>query len=146
MSLHSADHLTGEGHDDPSAPGRLHTDIRARLYTITGPAPSAQERALLARMLTTFPTKTLTALDRLARALRAAETAAVGSQAHSLKGSAANLGVTNLTRLFADLEDQARRGDLPHPEPTLQAVRDALDLATPACITIAAELTCPAAA
>jgi HPt (histidine-containing phosphotransfer) domain-containing protein len=115
--------------------------IRARLADLSGDEPCAEERALLARMLGAYPAKTAGAVRHLAEALRSGDAATVEARAHGLKGSAANLGATALAGLFGELEGHARDGDLPGPEPALAAVHRELDLITPVCAVIAAELT-----
>lgn len=115
--------------------------IRARLADLAGDEPCAEERALLARMLGAYPAKTAGAVRHLAEALRSGDAAAVEARAHGLKGSAANLGATTLAGLFADLEGRARDGDLPGPEPILTVVHRELELITPVCTALAAEVT-----
>jgi CheY-like chemotaxis protein len=51
-------------------------------------------------------------LQRLAVALAAKDAAAVASTAHTLKGSANNLGARQLASLLANLETQAKAGNL----------------------------------
>ncbi|MEV4639745.1 Hpt domain-containing protein [Actinoplanes sp. NPDC049548] len=115
--------------------------IRARLDEIAGPDPGAPENALLARLLTSYTTKTPAALDRFAETLHAGDPAAVQDLAHSLKGSAANIGADALTTIFADLEDAAREGDLPpDPAAALDRIRIAYERVAPVCTRIAAEL------
>ncbi|MEU0556876.1 Hpt domain-containing protein [Dactylosporangium sp. NPDC006015] len=98
--------------------------IRARLDDVAGPDPSPDDLAMLARLLTAFTTRTPPAVDRLAVAMHAGDTAAVHVQAHALKGSAANIGGTALADLLADLEQRARGGGgLPDAGPALDRIR-----------------------
>ncbi len=115
--------------------------IQARLAEIAGPHPSETERLLLARLLTSYVRKTPPAIDHLARALHAADTASVRDQAHTLKGSAANIGVTAMSELFAMMEDDARDGRLPEPLPVLTRIRDTFERVAPVCTRMAEEVT-----
>ena len=121
--------------DDPAVA------IRARLAEITGPEPGAAECALLTRLLTSYVTKTPPALERLAEMLAAADVTAVRDQAHSLKGSAANIGAAALTELFAEMEEAARDGHLP-PDTgaAVGRIRGTYERVAPVCTRIAAEL------
>jgi histidine phosphotransfer protein HptB len=94
-------------------------EIRARLGDIAGPEPSAAERALLARLLRSFVTKTPDGVDRLGALLRGGEPGTVRDHAHALKGSAANLGADRLAAICAEVEQGARDGRLPDPDSTL---------------------------
>ena len=114
--------------------------IRARLGEIGGEEPAGPERELLARLLTSYTSKTLAGVDRLAELIRGGDVAAVRDQAHALKGSASNLGVVTLAGLFAQLESAARDGRMPDPETDLTAVREEYELVEPVCRDIAAEL------
>jgi HPt (histidine-containing phosphotransfer) domain-containing protein len=114
-------------------------EIRARLDDIAGPDPSDDERALLARLIRSFTTKTAPAVDRLAEALRDGAADTVRKQAHALKGSAANVGAATLAGMFADVEHRAHTG-LRDPAAALAAVRAELDLVVPLLTAVAAEL------
>jgi histidine phosphotransfer protein HptB len=114
-------------------------EIRARLDDIAGPDPSEDERALLARLIRSFTTKTAPAVDRLAEALRDGVADTVREQAHGLKGSAANVGAATLAGMFADVEHGARTG-LGDRAAALAAVRAELDLVVPLLTAVAAEL------
>ncbi|MEU4237437.1 Hpt domain-containing protein [Actinoplanes sp. NPDC026619] len=94
-------------------------EIRARLADIGGPEPGDGERALMARLARSFVAKTPGGVDRLAELLRGGDHRAVQDQAHSLKGSAANIGADQLAAIFREVEDSARDGVVPDPDLTL---------------------------
>jgi histidine phosphotransfer protein HptB len=115
----------------------VESDIRARLAEITGgAAPAGPERELLARLLTSYTSKTLTGIDQLETLIRGGDPVAVRDQAHALKGSAGNLGITSMATLFAGIEHAARDGHL--PDPALTEVRAAYAEVVPLCTGIAA--------
>jgi histidine phosphotransfer protein HptB len=63
-----------------------------------------------------------TDIEKLHNALETNDCEAASSAAHSLKGSAGNLGFTEISELSASLENQARNndiGNLPAAIPTL---------------------------
>lgn len=113
------------------APDR-ETAIRDRLEEISGPNPPADEVEFLAQLLTSYTTKTPAALDSLAAALTTANTEAVVTQAHTLKGSAANIGATALAELFLTLEHNA--GGSPAD---MTAIRAEYALVAQACLAVA---------
>lgn len=117
------------------------SDIRARLAEIGGDEPTGPERQLLARLLRSWITKTPAAVDRLAELVHDADLAAVRDQAHLLKGSAANLGITTLAGLFAGIEQEARAGRRPDPDTALAAVRREYARAERVCAGIAEDLS-----
>ena len=105
-------------------------EIRERFADITGPDPGAAELALLARLIRSFLAKTPPAVDRLGELLRGGDPAEVREQAHSLKGSASNLGAGPLAAIFADVEQLAREGDRADPELVRDRVTAELALVT----------------
>ncbi|GAA1501193.1 hypothetical protein GCM10009827_009560 [Dactylosporangium maewongense] len=115
--------------------------ISARLDDVAGPDPSPDDLAMLARLLTAFTTRTPPAVDRLAVAMHAGDTAAVHVQAHALKGSAANIGGTALADLLADLEQRARDGGLPDAGPALDRIRTEYTEVAAVCEALAGELS-----
>ncbi|MFG1604433.1 Hpt domain-containing protein [Actinoplanes sp. NPDC049265] len=115
--------------------------IRARLAEISGGEPTGPERELLARLLRSWLTKTPAAVDRLAGLLEQEDIPAIRDQAHALKGSATNLGITALAGLFAAIEQEARTGRRPDPHSTLAAVRQEYATVEPICAGIAADLS-----
>lgn len=94
--------MTGDARED---------GIRARLADIGGDDPDPAERALVARLLTSFATGTPAAVDELGEAMERGDAPDVQTRAHRLKGSAANLGAVTLAGLFAQVEERARRGE-----------------------------------
>ena len=79
---------------------------------------------LIAELVGSFIDNADQNLDRLAQAIQASDAKAVAQAAHSLKSSAANLGVDTLARHYREIESAARRGDLstaPNWLPTLRA-------------------------
>lgn len=99
--------------------GSRADEIRARLADITGPDPSTAELAVVGRLIRSFVAKTPVGVDRLAALLRGGETAQLRDHAHSLRGSAANIGAGTLAAIFADVEDAACAGVVPEPDLTL---------------------------
>ncbi|MBM7775599.1 signal transduction histidine kinase/CheY-like chemotaxis protein [Actinokineospora baliensis] len=106
--------------------------LHARLDELTGPDPSTQEREFMARLLTSFAEKTGSAVDDLEQSMRAGRVEDVVTQAHTLKGSAANVGASVLSDLVMAVEHQAREGEIPDPEATLAPIRRELGLVVPA--------------
>jgi HPt (histidine-containing phosphotransfer) domain-containing protein len=94
-------------------------EIRARLADIGGPAPGDGERALMARLVRSFVAKVPAGVDQLGELLRGGLPEAVCEKAHSLKGSAANIGADQLAAIFREVEDSARDGVVPDPDMTL---------------------------
>ncbi|MGX6603544.1 Hpt domain-containing protein [Micromonosporaceae bacterium Da 78-11] len=105
-------------------------EIRDRLADVTGPDPDPDELALLARLIRSFLARTPPAVDRLGELLRGGDQAGVRDQAHSLKGSASNLGAGALAGVFAEVEHAARDGQLTDPDLTLSRVAAELALVT----------------
>jgi HPt (histidine-containing phosphotransfer) domain-containing protein len=93
--------------------------IRERLADVTGPDPDAAERALVAKLIRSFLTRTPAAVDRLGELLRGGDPGEVRDHAHSLKGSAANLGAATLAGVFEQVEEAARDGVVADPDITL---------------------------
>ena len=98
------------------------SEIRARLADITGPGPGGPERALLGRLVRSYLGKTPGGVDRLGELLRGGTPEEVRDHAHSLKGSATNLGADTLAAAFAEVEQSARDGIVPDPDLTLGRV------------------------
>ena len=97
--------------------------IRDRLADVLDPEPSPEELALVTRLLRSFAAKTPAAVDRLSELLAGGDLGLVREQAHSMKGSAANIGADALAALCATLEDQARDGAIPDPSGTAERIR-----------------------
>nr|BFE88121.1 hypothetical protein GCM10020093_107220 [Planobispora longispora] len=79
-------------------------------------------------LATSFVSKAPASVAELEEAVGRGEPADVEKQAHSLKGSAVNMGATALAELCARLEDQGRAGRLSDTEDTLHAIKDELAL------------------
>jgi signal transduction histidine kinase/CheY-like chemotaxis protein len=129
--------------DNDRAASRRETAIRSRLDDITGPNPPAEERDLLARLITNFLTGAPAAVERLAATLHGGDAEQVRSEAHKFKGSASNIGAATLAGLVGAVEDAARVGHVPAPEPTLQAICAELDLVTPVLAAVVEQLRQP---
>ncbi|GLY99364.1 Hpt domain-containing protein [Actinoplanes sp. NBRC 103695] len=121
--------------------GDRESDIRARLTEITGGEPPAgPERDLLGRLLVSYTSKTPVGIEQLEALIHDGDVTGVRQLAHALKGSATNLGVTALSRLFATVEDEARAGRLPDPEPAMAAIHAEFALVRPICTAVAHDL------
>ena len=74
------------------------------------------------------------ATDRLAalqRAVGSGDAATVDRTAHTLKGSAANMGATALAKISADLQDAGERGDLERAGALLEALEEEFERVRP---------------
>ena len=69
-------------------------------------------------------------LVSMQNALRAGDRGQLRQLAHSLKGSASNLGVRRLSRLAAQLEKEAKAGELQEPESQVAALQTELQSVT----------------
>jgi CheY-like chemotaxis protein len=92
----------------PAYGGALDPD---RLAELRDPDPAGYTE-LLAELAGSFLTRGAAMLARLADAVRREDAAAVERDAHSLAGSAGNLGAARLAELAAELEGLSRRGEL----------------------------------
>ncbi|MDI6100893.1 Hpt domain-containing protein [Actinoplanes sp. NEAU-A12] len=101
--------------------------VRARLADLVEGAPSPAELALVLRLLRSFAAKAPLAANELVRLLRAGDPVAVRDHAHSLKGSAANVGATGLAAVCAQVEDRARAGVVADVGPTAARLRSETD-------------------
>jgi HPt (histidine-containing phosphotransfer) domain-containing protein len=97
-------------------------EIRARLADISGDSPGPAEQALLGRLIRSYLAKTPGGVDRLGELMRGGPATDVRDQAHSLKGSASNLGADTLAAIFAEVEHGARDGVVPDPGITLARI------------------------
>ncbi|RLK59499.1 ATP-binding protein [Actinokineospora cianjurensis] len=130
------------GASPPSAPVAVldresldrESRIRARMLEISGSNPPQEELDFLAHLLTSYTTKTPAALNALKAAIAIRDTHSTVVQAHTLKGSAANIGATALAALFATIEQDAKTGTLPT---SLTDVRAEFAHVTTACTAIA---------
>jgi CheY-like chemotaxis protein len=128
--------LSGE----PPQPVDSRADaIRERLADLAGPDPDS-DSALFSQLLRQLVAQAPSSLDGIEEATRHADAAAVAEHAHSLRGSAANLGGDDLADLLAGIEDRARldeptdpgdvsraRAELAALSGSLLAVADELD-------------------
>ena len=115
--------------------------IRERLAELAGPVPS-DDSALFSYLLRQLVAQAPASLDEVDKAARHADTAAVAEHAHSLKGSAANLGGDDLAVILGRIEHRVRldqptdprdleraRAELIALSGSLLAVADQLDAA-----------------
>jgi signal transduction histidine kinase/CheY-like chemotaxis protein/HPt (histidine-containing phosphotransfer) domain-containing protein len=127
---------------DAAVENGIEDAIQQRIRDITGPDPQPDERALVAALARSFTTTAPEMLARLEDAVHAGDPKAVAQHAHRLKGSAANLGVDQLAQVCADLENQARSGQLTGGnvhDPELAAAANELDRALPILTGIAGD-------
>lgn len=64
-----------------------------------------------ADLVATFVQTAQTALAEVEAALGAGDASALGAAAHQLRGSASNVGLTDLTDRWAEIDEAVRRGD-----------------------------------
>ncbi len=69
--------------------------------------------------------KTLEIIAALEEALEVSDTSAIGARGHELKGMAGNFGLTELSRLAADIEKAGRTGDAPAAAPFIARLPEA---------------------
>jgi two-component system sensor histidine kinase/response regulator len=94
------------------------------------------DRELARDIFKDFLADTAHRLELMQAALAAGDAAALQSQAHAIKGAAANVSAIGLKELAQDLETQASNHDLTRAAPLLQAIHAAL----PALAAAAAEI------
>ncbi|GGS48163.1 hypothetical protein GCM10010156_03660 [Planobispora rosea] len=102
--------------------------IRHRLDEIAGPDAGEDDWEMVEFLATSFVSKAPASVAELEEAVSRGEPADVEKQAHSLKGSAVNMGANALAELCARLEAQGRAGRLSDTEETLHGIKDELDL------------------
>jgi CheY-like chemotaxis protein len=112
--------------------------IRERLAELAGPVPR-EDATLFSLLLRQLAAEAPTSLDELDRAARQADNAAVAEHAHSLKGSAANLGGNDLALLLSTLEHRARL-DQPTDPGVVERAREELVALTVSLLAVADEL------
>jgi histidine phosphotransfer protein HptB len=115
-------------------------EIRARLTDITGPDPGRPERALLSQLIRNFQARTPGRVDLLGELLRGGTPGEVRDHAHTMKGSASNLGAGTLAALFAEVEHTAGTGVVPDPDLTLARLGAELSQVRAVLDAVAAEL------
>ncbi|MEU8818606.1 Hpt domain-containing protein [Actinoplanes sp. NPDC048796] len=115
-------------------------EVRDRMRDIAGGDPGTAERALMSRLIRSFLAKTPGAVDRLGELLRGGDPAELRDHAHTMKGSAANIGAGVLAGILAEVENAAREGFVPDPDVTLGRVAAEQALAFEVLERFAAEL------
>ncbi len=125
-------------------PAAVEDAVRRRLDVLTDD-DSVEERAVLARLLTSFVERAPEAVARVERALDAGDAAALEAVAHQLTGAAATLGAGSLARFCADLEDVARAGQVPPAAAARAALRREMGVTCQVFEALAGELTAPVA-
>ncbi|MFC7533752.1 Hpt domain-containing protein [Actinoplanes sp. GCM10030250] len=113
--------------------------VRARLADLADDDPTPAELALMRRLLRSFENRAPAAADRLVGLLHDGDPGRVREQAHSLKGSASNIGATALADLCETVEDAARSGVVPEPATTADRVREEVAGALRAVSVVAGE-------
>ncbi|MBG0831888.1 response regulator [Planomonospora sp. ID67723] len=113
--------------EETGAPAR-ETAIRNRFEELAGPDAGQDDWEMVDYLATSFVSKAPTAVEELAEAVGRDDAKDVEEQAHSLKGSAVNMGATALAELCARLEAQGRTGRLSETAGTLREIRQELDL------------------
>ncbi|MFC4061356.1 response regulator [Planomonospora corallina] len=116
-----------EPSQEPAAPGR-ESAIRSRFEELAGPDAGEDDWEMVDYLATSFVSKAPGAVEELQEAVGRGDAKDVEKQAHSLKGSAVNMGADTLAELCARLEAQGRAGRLSDTEGTLHAIREELDL------------------
>ena len=101
---------------DQSIPPILDPDTVAMLRSMSG-----GDASMLRDLLGLFQTESDPIVTELAQAVARNEVEMVRKLAHALKGSAANLGATELAQTCACLEGMARAGTLQPDAPQLAA-------------------------
>jgi signal transduction histidine kinase/DNA-binding response OmpR family regulator/HPt (histidine-containing phosphotransfer) domain-containing protein len=120
------------------------TLLRQRFTDIAGPEPADDERTLLAALANSFVMTAPAALTALSDALHGGDAEAVQKQAHTLMGSAANVGAQALAAMCGSFEETARLGQLlgnTGLDPALARAAGELDLTCRALIALAAEFS-----
>lgn len=125
-------------------PAAVEEAVRERLGVLTDD-DSTEEREVLARLLTSFVDRAPEAVARVERALDAEDALALEAVAHQLAGAAATLGAGSLARFCADLEEQARAGEVPPAVPARAALQREVDVTCRVFEALAGELLAPAA-
>jgi PAS domain S-box-containing protein len=113
----------------PAPVGDLQTSIRSRLDELFEGLDGDIE-ADCAELLQSFLRRAADEIDLVTDALAANDAELVRQRAHSLKGMAANVGVTTVAMLAAEVEDAARDGHLHAIGPADGDLRVALEAAT----------------
>ncbi|TQS42121.1 CHASE3 domain-containing protein [Cryptosporangium phraense] len=112
-------------------------DMRGRVEDLLDEDSDDDERAMIARLFSSFVDRLPGALARLAEGL--ADTTATAATAHSLKGMASNIGAARLAGVSSAIETAARNGAAPDAG-TLAVLHREADLAARAATALRAEL------
>jgi HPt (histidine-containing phosphotransfer) domain-containing protein len=91
-----------------TTPGSLDPAVLDRLRQLSAPG----EPDVLAEVLAVFTADLPVRLARLRDALQAADAPAIQKLAHSVKGSAGNIGARSLFDISRRLDDASKAGDL----------------------------------
>ncbi|GGK49950.1 hypothetical protein Ppa06_09690 [Planomonospora parontospora subsp. parontospora] len=118
----------GPSSEESGLPSR-EASIRERLDELAGPDAGEDDWEMVDYLATSFVAKAPGALEELEEAVARGHAGDVEKRAHSLKGSAVNMGATALAELCARLEAQGRSGELSATVETLRPLREELDLA-----------------
>jgi CheY-like chemotaxis protein len=112
--------------------------IRERLAELAGPSPT-EDATLFSLLLRQLAAQAPTTLDALDLAARQGDNAAVAHHAHSLKGSAGNLGGNDLALRLGTLEHRARLDQPTDPDDVARARAELVAL-TGSLLAVADEL------
>ncbi|WP_432574608.1 response regulator [Kineococcus sp. SYSU DK005] len=125
---------------EPPAPAvvPLEVAVRARIADLGG-ADTDADRLLFSQLLTSFVERAPQAVAGLELAVLSGDARALETLAHSLKGSAANLGADALAQRCADLEDRTRAGE-PPADGSLAGLREELERTCRTFTALAGEL------
>jgi signal transduction histidine kinase/DNA-binding response OmpR family regulator len=119
----------------------LETAMRAQLAALTGDDLSPADRELVVDLLDAFRQGTATAIERMAHGLARSDADAVRAAAHSVKGSAANIGAVSLAALAGDLEARAKEARLPAGPAALDSLHEEFRLLVPVLERLSADFT-----
>ncbi|MEO7369915.1 MAG: response regulator, partial [Ilumatobacteraceae bacterium] len=126
-SARQADRDQGIGNAQPPA-GDLQASIRARLDELFEGLDGDIE-ADRAELLESFLRRAAEEMEGITEALDREDAQLAARRAHSLKGMAANIGVTTVATLAEEIEDAARDGQLDTVDPAVDNLRAALESA-----------------
>ena len=102
--------------DDSSLDGCLDPDVLQSLRELGG----ADDPEIFNELINLFLEDTPVRLRDLSSALEANDATALGQAAHALKSSSANLGATQLSGLFSQIEQAGYQGDLNTAAPLVE--------------------------
>jgi len=112
---------TPAANGNASVPGASAFDIDAALRHVEG------DRELLDEIVRIFSDDCPKTMAEIQNSIRAADLSVLERAAHALKGAAANLCATGVTRSAADLEHSARTGDLTQVRDQFRALETAVE-------------------